>query len=63
MREEFGRSLKKRPQSMDKAEMKERLYKLIWSSLDSHIGQPKDKDFHRRCQAEYAEMMFLVSKL
>lgn len=48
---------------MDKAEMKERLYKLIWSSLDSHIGQRKDKDFHRRCQTEYAEMMFLVSKL
>lgn len=53
---------------MNKAKAIERLMRLSWSSLESHlkytyINTTEGKNFHRKCVREYTEMLELLSKL
>jgi hypothetical protein len=49
----------------------EKIIKLTWSSLDSHLewtyakelGKGETNTFHRRCVRDYAETMYLVTQL
>lgn len=52
----------------DKAKIIERLMRLTYSSLESHlrythIKTPEGVSFHKRCVKDYAETMYLISKL
>lgn len=54
----------------DRAEKVERVIRLAWSSLESHLsyatGRIKHIDkpvFHRKCVKEYAEIIQIVSEL
>lgn len=53
---------------MSRAETIERIIKLIWDSLDSHLPYTYTKhedgeDFHKLCVKEYIEIMRLVATL
>lgn len=48
--------------------MLERLIRLVWDSLESHLPytyehSSEGKDFHIKCVMEYSEMIYLLSKL
>jgi hypothetical protein len=53
---------------MSRKQMLERLIRLVWDSLESHLPytyehSSEGKDFHIKCVMEYSEMIYLLSKL
>lgn len=53
---------------MERAKLIEKAMQLVWDSLQSHLPYTyeKEKDgykFHKKCVAEYAELINILSKL
>jgi len=52
-----------------KAKKIERAIQIIWDSLDSHLEyvynseSKEDKDFHKQCVKEYAEVIKIITEL
>lgn len=52
----------------EKEKLVEEFYRLIWSSLESHLKythshSSEGRDFHKKTTKEYARMMYILSKL
>ena len=52
----------------NKDKLIEEFYRLIWDSLQSHLGRtyegsPKSRKFHKQCVRDYTRMMELLNKL
>jgi hypothetical protein len=64
----FIRRLSMTKKKDERAKLIERAARLVWSSLESHLtwthkSSSEGKHFHRRCCAEYGELMHIITKL
>lgn len=52
----------------ERAELIDKLIRMVWSSLESHLEWTHEKSdegqkFHRECVREYSEMLKLIAEL